>query len=330
MSRYVFKRGDQHKFMKAVKARIGDSWEEIASKAGVSGRTLRDWQREVIFGKKEVLSKLSRLSGVSLPPIVEERKEWWNTRAWSKRANKIRMKLYGPPGTPEGRSKGGKISQLHRKLYPEKYIGTRVILKNKFRFPENSTNLAEFMGIMLGDGGMSKDQIKITLDRNADGEYALVVRKMAKDLFGKNPSIYIRKECNALTICLTGVDLVDYLVNKGLCIGSKMKANIGIPEWIKFNLTYSKLCIRGLVDTDGCLFIHKYKLKEKEYRYKNICFVSYIPNLMADVKEQLQLLGYTPKGKGTRLFLYNQNEAIKYFREIGTSNPKNVKRWKIV
>lgn len=316
--------------MRAVKVKLGYSWEEVASKVGVSGRTLRDWQREILLGNKEILLKLSRLGGVSLPPIVEERQEWWNTRAWSKRASRIRMQMYGPPGTPEGRSKGGMISQLRRTTNPELYKNSLIIFKNRFNYPLESPKLAEFIGIMLGDGGTSKDQIKITLDINVDKEYASVVRNMIKDLFGKNPSIYVRKDANALTICLSGVDVVSYLVSKGICIGSKMKANIGIPEWIKSNPIYSKSCIRGLIDTDGCLFIHKYKFKEKnEYRYKNICFVSAIPKLMSDVKEQLQLLGYTPKGKGTKLFLYNQIEAKRYLDEIGTSNPKNFIRWGI-
>ncbi len=316
--------------MKSVKVKLNLSWEEIALKVGVSGRTLRDWQREILLGRKEILSKLSRLSGASLPPVIEERKEWWNTRAWSKRASKIRMEMYGPPGTPEGRSKGGTASQLRRTTNPELYKNSLIIFKNRFNYPLESPELAEFIGIMLGDGGVSRNQIKITLDMNVDKEYASVVRNMIKNLFGKDPSIYVRKDFNALTICLTGVDLVNYLVSKGLCIGSKMRANIGLPKWIKSNPTYSKLCIRGLVDTDGCLFIHKYRFKEKnEYRYKNICFVSAIPKLMDDVRKQFKLLGYSPKGKGTKLFLYNQREAIRYLDEIGTSNPKNFIRWGI-
>lgn len=316
--------------MRAVKAKLGYSWEEVASKVGVSGRTLRDWQREILIGNKEILLKLSRLGGVSLPPVVEEREEWWNTRAWSKKASMIRIKMYGPPGTPEGRSKGGKISQLKRMLNPEQYKGTGITIKNVFSCPPESSKLAEFIGIMLGDGGISKDQVKISLDMNVDKEYAVIVVGLIQELFGKNPSVYTRKDFNVLTICLTGVNLVNYLVNKGLCVGSKMKANIGIPEWIKSDQSYSKSCIRGLVDTDGCLFIHKYRFKEKqEYRYKNICFVSAIPRLMADVREQLHLLGYTPKGKGVKLFLYNQHEANRYLNEIGTSNPKNLIRWRV-
>ena len=313
VSRYVFTKGDQNKFLEKVKYKLASSWSDIASEVGVSGRTLRDWKREVLLGNKDVLLELSKLSGVLLPIIIEEKEEWWNTKAWSTKASKIRMRIYGPPGTPEGRSKGGKMSQLRRAANPEIYKDSLILFKNRFNYPAESPELAEFVGIMLGDGGTTKDQIKITLDINVDKEYAFTVRKMAKNLFGKDPSVYIRKEYNALTICLTGVDIVNYLVNKGLCIGSKIKANIGIPEWIKINPAYSRRCIRGLVDTDGCLFMHKHRFKEKiEYKYRNICFVSVIPRLMSDVRNQLSILGFTPKGKGAQLFLYNQNEARRY------------------
>lgn len=314
--------------MKAVKAKLGYSWEEIASKAGVSGRTLRDWQREILLGKKEILSKLSRLSGVSLPLIVEEREEWWNTRAWSKKASIIRMKMYGPPGTPEGRVKGGKMSQLYRKLYPERYMGTNVVLRNTFNFPENTVALAEFIGIMLGDGGVGKYQAIITLDAKADKEYVNYVVSLMNSLFGVKPSLYLKKE-NVVAIHISGVELIGFLLTKGLCIGSKLRANIGLPDWIIENLNYSKACIRGLVDTDGCFFKHKYQVREKQYEYKKIAFVSYIPRLITDVKKQLLLLGFNPKIQGEkRLFLYNQSEAMRYLEEIGTSNPKNLERWK--
>ena len=114
--RYKFKAGNQRKFLNSVKERLGFSWEDIASDFGLSGRTLRDWRSETLLGQKEVLMRLSEKAGIPLPPVIEEKEEWWSARAWSEKANVIRMKMYGPPGTPEGRSKGGKISQLNRKL----------------------------------------------------------------------------------------------------------------------------------------------------------------------------------------------------------------------
>lgn len=328
--RCKFRAGDQKRFLNSVKDKLGFSWENIASDFGLSGRTLRDWRNETLLGQKEVLIGLSKKAKIPMPPVVEEKEEWWSAKAWSAKANAIRMKMYGPPGTPEGRSKGGKISQLKRILNPELYRGTGVIVRNSFNYPPESSRLAEFIGIMLGDGGISKDQVKISLDMNADKKYVPIVMELIQELFGKKPSLYNRKKFNVSTICLTGVNLVSYLINKGLCVGSKLRANIGLPDWIVENLDYSKACIRGLIDTDGCFFKHGYKVKGKFYEYKKISFVSYIPQLIADVKKQLLLLGFHPKIQGgKRLFLYNQHEALRYLREIGTSNPKNYFRWRL-
>lgn len=236
--------------------------------------------------------------------------------------------MYGPPGTPEGRSKGGKQSQLYRKLYPERYRGTHVILRNVFKYPKNSTAFAEFIGIMLGDGGIGKYQAIITLDAKADREYIPYVVNLMHSLFGVKPSLYTKRK-NVVAIHLSGIELINFLVSKGLCVGSKLRANIGLPTWIKESLNFSRACIKGLVDTDGCFFKHQYRINGKQYAYKKIAFVSYISKLMADVKKQLDLLGFHPKVQGKkRLFLYNQDEAVRYLEEIGTSNPKNRERWK--
>lgn len=326
--RYKFKTGAQKNFLNSVKEKLGFSWEDIASGFGLSGRTLRDWRNETLLGQKEVLISLSKKTRIPLPPIVEEKEEWWSAKSWSARANVIRMKIYGPPGTPEGRSKGGKVSQLRRRLYPEKYAGTGVILRKKFIFPDDSAKLAEFIGIMLGDGGLDKYQAKIILDSVSDKNYVDFVASLINTLFKVKPSLYYRKK-RAVTVCISGSNFINYLVEKGLCVGNKLKANIGIPAWIKRNNEYSKACIRGLIDTDGCFFKHGYKVKGKLYEYKKISFVSYIPQLMTDVYKQLLLLGFSPKIQdGKRLFLYNQNESIRYFKEIGTSNPKNIDRWR--
>lgn len=328
MSRCVFQPGDQRKFMSAVKEKFACSWEEIGNRVGLSARTLRDWRREVLLGKKETLQRFSLLTGFPLPHIIEERDEWWNAKKWQREANKIRLKIHGPPGTPAGRSKGGRNSQLRRKLYPERYAGSGIILGKTFNFPSDSVELAEFIGIMLGDGGVSKEQIKITLHRTDDQEYARYVCDMITRLFGVKASVYTYKNVNVSTICISGVELVKFLVKKGLCIGSKKRANIGLPNWVKTKREYIRASIRGLIDTDGCFFVHKYKVKNKMYEYKKIGFVSYISQLMLDVQEGLLMLGFHPKRSGVRLFLYNQREALCYLQEVGTSNPKNIARWR--
>jgi len=65
---------------------------------------------------------------------------------------------------------------------------------------------------------------------------------------------------NVVRILLSRVELVRHLHNLGLKIGNKVKQLLDIPDWIKVNPEYSKVCLRGLIDTDGCVFRHNYKV----------------------------------------------------------------------
>ena len=67
----------------------------------------------------------------------------------------------------------------------------------------------------------------------------------------------------------------------------KYKQNISIPEWIKNNRKYSISCLRGLIETDGSIYI------DRGYRMVN--FVTIIPGLANNVSEIIKNLGFSPK-----------------------------------
>jgi len=81
------------------------------------------------------------------------------------------------------------------------------------------------------------------------------------ELFSVEPSVTERENVNIILISRT--ELVSYLKDMGLCIGSKMGLCIGskvrnqvdIPLWIKESDTYIKSCLRGLFDTDGSFIL---------------------------------------------------------------------------
>ena len=229
------------------------------------------------------------------------------------------MSLYGPPGTPEGRSKGGRVSWSRRKNNPDlwkKYT-------NSFKNPRESKYLAEFIGIMLGDGGLSENQCTIYLNSETDKDYAKYVVNLMTKLFGAKPAVYKSDKEKLLRLVLSGVNLIKILKSKGLKVGNKIKNASKVPRWIYLNTEYTKLCIRGLVDTDGCFAIHKYSVKGKKYTYIKLCFTSGSILLLNFVNDSLKNLGYTPKlFSNLNVWLYNQSEVKRYLREIGTRNRK--------
>ena len=78
--------------------------------------------------------------------------------------------------------------------------------RKKVLLPKHSVHLAEFFGIMLGDGGINNPwQATITLNAIKDRLYALYIKKMVKDLFGVVPSSFVYKTRDALRILANGV-----------------------------------------------------------------------------------------------------------------------------
>lgn len=306
------------KFLVKVTLATGMKSTGIAIMAGVCSRTLRDWGRGKYYPNEEALIKLGQLSGVPLPKYKKASQYWYIAKA-ARLGGIRRMLLYGPPGTPDGRSKGGKVSWLKRKgnldLW-KKYT-------NSFKNPRESRYLAEFVGIMLGDGNLSEYQCTVYLNSETDKEYAMYVKKLIIRLFGSEPAIYKSRKAKMLRVVLSGVNLIKILKSKGLLVGNKIKLGSQVPEWVYSKPEYIKACIRGLIDTDGCFAIHRYKVRSKKYVYIKICFSNKARPLLDYVYEELRKLGYSPKRfLNLKIWLYNQSEVRRYLQEIGTRNRK--------
>lgn len=205
--------------------------------------------------------------------------------------------------------------------------------KNVF-LPRPSKKLAEFIGIMLGDGGINNPwQATISVNWLVDREYAEYISDLCYSLFSIRPSIYKRKTRNVAVIRLSSTAVVEYLVKLGLHKGNKLKQGLMIPDWIMKNRSYKIACVRGLVDTDGCLFVHKHEIKGKEYKNIGWSFTSYSPELINQVAEILAEVKIIPHitGRHRDIYLYRSDAVSRYLKVFGTSNPRIssvYKKWK--
>jgi len=125
-------------------------------------------------------------------------------------------------------------------------------------FSDLSDKLAEFFGIMLGDGHLSEGQIWISINNNTDRGYRNYVKKLLKLLFGLEPGCYYRKEQDMKNLFLSSVDLIKYLKEKGLYATNKVKAQVDIPSWIFTKDSYKKSFLRGFFDTDGSIYLLRF------------------------------------------------------------------------
>lgn len=207
--------------------------------------------------------------------------------------------------------------ELAKLKHPEKSHRKKVTL------PKYSKGLAEFFGIMIGDGGINNSwQANITVNFNSDFKYSKYISKLSNNLFGILPVSRKRKETNALVISLTSTSIVDFLVKEGLPRGSKLKKGLNIPKWIMSKPSYKKACVRGLVDTDGCIYTHTHMVGKKVYKNIGLTFTSYSPELVFQVAEILEEFGIMPhiSKRGKDIYLYQADSIVKYLRIFGTSN----------
>ena len=323
--RVLFAKGVQKRFIESVQDKLDLRLDDIAKKIGVHRRTLFDWRREKFLISLSGLTKLAKISGCSIPKGAETKDPFWYTNLGAKKGWATVFKKYGRVPVDEERRKKKWYEWWKSK---GKFEDRKMFHPLPFYKAKRSDDLAEFMGIMMGDGGMSQSQICITLHYLDDLEFSKYVVRLIKKLFKVSPSVYHLPKNSVNVIVVSRSGLVRYLNSLGLVIGNKIKQKIDIPRWIKNDDVYLRACIRGLVDTDGCLVRHKYKVNDKYYFYKKLCFTTASDSLRETVFESFKKWGFNPRISQNRdVRLENNKDMKNYFKLINSHNPKHLKKY---
>lgn len=148
-----------------------------------------------------------------------------------------RMKRLNIPSSPER-----KIRYLNKKT-------------DILKLPDFSEKLAEFFGVMLGDGHINfypncaTYQIYISINNTTDKDYIPYVKDLVESLFKLPAGIHYRKNPDMAELFVSSVDLLKYLRDKGLSSTNKVKAQVKIPEWIFSKETFQRAFLKGFFDT---------------------------------------------------------------------------------
>jgi len=317
--RVIFPPGKQHQFLLNTRKKSKLSWLEFADKIGAHKRTLNDWRREKYSLPLGVLKKICIITKSKTPLGIEIKDPFWYVTKGAKIGGFAVYKKYGRiGGDPEYRKK--KWYEWWEK--EGKYNLKLITVPKTIQEPNFSEELAEFAGIMMGDGGITENQIRVTLNNKTDKLYSDFVKNLIRKLFQVRPSIYVDENDSTINIVVSRVRLVRFCKPIGLKVGNKLKQNLDIPEWIKGNKNFEISCVRGLIDTDGCLFNECHRIKGKRYCYPRLCFTSYSKTLCLSVFRILKKLGFSPKIRIRRnVQLENRNDIVRYFTVINTHNP---------
>src|SRR3989338_1819639 len=188
---------------------------------------------------------------------------------------------------------------------------------------------AELVGIILGDGHLNPLTygVVITCGRIDWGYIHTHIPNLIEAIFLKKPKFsYLNYSGFAIQCILYSKDAFSYL-KKTFNIPSGKRKNMKIPERFFKDERLLKLCIRGMIDTDGGVYRH---------HVTSIQIVFYNSDLVLinSLKKALNKLGYHPKLTREKrgrfhLDLFTE-DSKKYYKEIGFSNPKNnikFKQW---
>ena len=197
--------------------------------------------------------------------------------------------------------------------------------------------IAEFIGIMLGDGCIGiydcknknkikkQHQLKVTLD-SRNKEYISYVYNLMKVVLNINPVVNIKKNENTADIRTFRKEKIFWALKSLKLKISPKQGKMKIPEG------YSKgklalFVLRGLFDTDGSVTI--FQNNGKPYPRIEIR-VMFSPS-QGQIKKILKENGFRFRiqkleNNKIRIRLSGKRELKKWFKIIGSSNKSHLKR----
>lgn len=166
-------------------------------------------------------------------------------------------------------------------------------------------DLAEFIGVLLGDGNITKFPRTecLTLASNSNAkEFINRYATFFKKFFGKNPYIEPKRTHNC-----TRVRVYQKYISKrlGVPTGNRGKVLNRVPSWILQNRKFLIRYLRGLYEAEGSFCIHK-----PTSTYK-LLFSNRNPSLLDIVYSSLQRIGFHPHRSRYQIQLSRREEVYR-------------------
>ena len=210
----------------------------------------------------------------------------------------------------------------------------------KIKFPNGmSEDLAELVGIHLGDGYLSLDKkydytISYAGNLQKDKVFMEYINNQYLSLFGTKLKIVLNIKRNSIVLRIRSKSLHNFLKNS-LNIPTGRKTDLVIPDYVKSDKKYLAAFLRGLFDTDGCVVLQK----QGKYNYILLKICTKHNNFAKEIQEGLTFLNIpsfvTKKDTsvnhksfvGYDVVVRNKNTA-KFFEIVGSRNPRNFTKYK--
>lgn len=180
----------------------------------------------------------------------------------------------------------------------------------------DKNNLAYIIGVALGDGNLSNPNGRATRLRvSCDTKYPNLIKNITsslRKLLPNNKVSTVKRKDNCIDISCFSNKLED-LLGWRVGYGSKEKQRVSVPQWVKSNRKYTLVCLKGLFETDGSVYL------DRKYLMAN--FVTIIPSLANDVMGMISDLGFKPN---IQIFK-EENGKLKHTIRISKNTEEFVK-----
>ena len=208
-------------------------------------------------------------------------------------------------------------------LIMESIHWSRYDLKKGIKFPRMMDELlAEEIGVHIGDGTLTtRNRFSVRLNSN-EIDYANYLAELYYRLYNYKPKIFVRGSVCGFEIYSEAI--FRFKISLGLPFGKK--SNIDIPDVLREsqNMKLIAACIRGIFDTDGCVYFMD------NFKHSKILIASQSVKLIDSLTFFLDKMGFEPrvydngeKINGKRVVLYGLPMLKLWMEKIGTRNPKH-------
>jgi len=148
---------------------------------------------------------------------------------------------------------------------------------------------AYVIGVALGDGNLSNPNGRaVRLRVTCDTKYPALIAKIRgalERLFPQNRVSVVPSRGNYVNLSVYSNHLETLLGWRAMG-GSKQQQDVRVPEWITEDASLSIDCLRGLIETDGSVYLDR--------GYPMVGFSTVIDGLAKQVDHMMRSLGFGP------------------------------------
>lgn len=177
------------------------------------------------------------------------------------------------------------------------------VVKSHYPALKRNGDLAELIGVVLGDGHIGKfprcDVLRL-LSNSANKGFIRRYADLIENIFGKRPAIARQNGSHCTTITI-----YEKHIGKRLRIpsGRRKEKAIGVPRWVAQRPNHIRRYLRGLYEAEGSYCVHR---PTSTYKF---LFSNRNVSLRRNVKHLLVRLGFHPHESGFQVQLSRKKEV---------------------